>query len=278
MRKENQRLQRQRVWEVDAYRGLNILLILILHMYITVDSFCIDGYYKIDSYAFVDAVDPYHLFFDWNGDGVIYRAAFNPMIIAIWIQLVVSSLFFTSGVCCSFSKNGMNRVLRLFAAGLFVSVFTFGLYLWTGDEQRFIRFGALMCHACCHLIFYGLLEKRSNTFLVALAIPIIIGGYYLMKNPIYTNSGILYAFGFRQNGVTNGDHIPLLPFLGWMLLGVVCGRVVYPQKKSILHVPWLEKLTRPLQWMGRYGGQIYVAHIVVYAVVFSAIGYIFHLF
>ena len=271
-------LKRQRVWEIDAVRGLFILSMLCYHLYCCVDAFCIDGYYHIDSYNWVNTTDPLHFWFDWGKDGVIHRAFLTPQLTEIWIRAFVDGFFILSGISCMFSRNNLKRALKVLAAGIFIALFTKGLELWTGDPTRFIRFGVLLCYAFCQLAYVYLFEKRSNKFLLISIIPIFIIGYYLryvgvpaMRYPIF------YIFGVLQIGDQSSDFWPVFPMLGWFLLGVVLGRKYYPEKKTLIPSPLAEKLTRPLQWLGRWSGVIYVCHIVVYTAVFCGIGYIFGL-
>ena len=63
-----------RVWEIDALRGFLILLVLCNHLNVAVEAFCINGVYSnFDSYAWANATDPLHFWFDWDADGVIYK-------------------------------------------------------------------------------------------------------------------------------------------------------------------------------------------------------------
>ena len=177
-----------------------------------------------------------------------------------------------------FSRNNLKRALQVLGAGLFIAAFTYGLSLWTGDPSRFIRFGVLMCYASCQLIYIFLLEKRSNEFLfIVSAIALAVGYYFRYHGVEATRLPIFYIFGVPQIGDQSSDWWPILPMLGWFLLGVVIGRKYYPEKKSLLPSPAAARLTRPLQWLGRWSGVIYVLHIVVYTVVFCGIGYLFHL-
>lgn len=278
MKQKARILQMQRVWEIDAYRGFRILAMLALHLYITVDEFCINGYYKIDSYAYVNFSDPFHFWFDWDENGIIYRAFLNYELLDIWTTLGVIGFFIVSGISCTFTRDNFSRSIRLLIAGYGISALTYGLYLWTGNEDCFIRFGAILCYAYCHLIYAAFLEKRSNKCLIALSALILVLGYYLKYNPIYSEWSILYPFGIREVGLNVGEYFPIMPSLGWVLLGVVWGRKFYPEKKSLIPSPIMERLTRPLQWCGRYSGILYMVHMVAYPAVFLGIGYIFHLF
>lgn len=268
----------KRVWEVDALRGIMILLLLSYHLYYTMYAFCIDGYYRIDSYAFANASDPLHFWWKWGEDGVIYMNFLTPFIREAWRVITVDTFFILSGISCMFSRNNLKRGLITLGAGAFIALFTKGLAIWTGDPTRFIRFGVLFCYAFCQLAYVFIFEKLENKWLLLSVIPIFAIGYYLRYVGVQaTRLPIFYIIGVPQIGDQSSDFWPVFPMLGWFLIGVVFGRKYYPEKKTLLPSPAAEKLTKPLQWLGRYSGIIYVSHIVVYTAVFCGIGYLFHL-
>lgn len=267
-----------RVWEIDALRGLLILCVLATHLYYCVDAFCINGYYtNLDSYAYVNATDPLHFWFDWGSDGIIYRAFLTDKIRLTWIRLGVDGFFVVSGISCVFSRNNLNRGLKMLAGAFFVSGFTKLLAVWSGDPTQFIRFGVMHCYAYCHLIYYFLLEKRKSRTLLLVCIPVFLVGYYLRYNPVYSDLSLLYPFGIYETGAVSTDYWPILPMLGWMLVGVILGRRFYSEKKTRWNSKLVMKITRPLQWLGKYSGPIYLIHIVAYTAAFCGIGYIFGL-
>lgn len=271
-------MTKDRIWEIDAMRGLLILLVLAGHLYSTVTAFCINGYYHIDSYAWVNATDPLHFWYDWGADGVIRTAFLPDAIYQLWARSIVDTFFVLSGISCVLSRNNLKRALKVLAAGLFVAAFTFGLWMWTKDPSRFIRFGVLMCYACCQLIFVYFFEKRSNKTLLIAAIPAFIIGYFLRYYGVAAAKfPIFYIFGVPQLGDQASDWCPLFPVLGWFLLGVVIGRKFYSEKKTLLSSKKAGILTRPLQFLGRHSGVIYVSHIVLYTAVFCGVGYLFRL-
>ena len=267
-----------RVWEIDAWRGFLILLVVLNHLNITVNAFCINGYYNIDSSVWASVTDPLGVWFSYNGEGVLQSASWVVTLRSAITKLAVDTFFIISGISCVFSRNNLKRALKVLGAGLFITLFTFILWRWTGDPTRFIRFGVLMCYACCQLIYVYLLEKRSNETLFFVAVPALTIGYYLryhgvaaMKLPVF------YIFGVPQVGDLSGDYWPIFPMLGWFLLGVVIGRKYYSEKKTLLPSKTADRLTKPLQFLGRHSGIIYVGHILLYTIVFCGIGYIFGL-
>jgi uncharacterized membrane protein len=110
------------------------------------------------------------------------------------------------------------------------------------------------------------------------ALVLLAVGYYLSTFPVYVETSLLYPFGFYERGVMARDYWPLLPYLGWLLLGVILGRTIYKDKKSLIRGKWQGQGTRWLQTLGRYSGPVYFFHIFVYTAVFMLIGWIFNLF
>ena len=268
---------RTRIWEIDALRGLLILCVLATHLYYTVDAFCIDGYYNIDSYSCVNASDPLHFWFDWGEDGVIYKAFLPDNIRLLWMRLGVDGFFVLSGISCIFSRNTLTRGLKMLAGAFIVSGFTKLLAVWTGNPSQFIRFGALHCYAYCHLIYYFFLENKKSRTLLLTVIPVFLLGYYLRYNPVSSNLSLLYPFGVHEVGAVGRDYWPILPMLGWLLVGVVLGRKYYADKQSLFPNSSMIEITHPFQWLGRKSGQIYLLHMFIYTAVFCGIGYLFGL-
>lgn len=270
--------ENQRVWEIDAFRGFLILAVLVNHLIWTVDAFCINGYYNIDSSVWASVTDPLGIWYEYNADGVLSLASWFTTFRSSTTNLFVNAFFIVSGISCVFSRNNLKRALKVLAGGLFITAFTFGLWKWTGDPTRFIRFGVLMCYAVCQLIFVYFLEKRSNETLFFVATPVLAIGYYLRYHGVAaTTLPIFYIFGVPQIGDQSSDWWPILPMLGWFLLGVVIGRKYYSEKKTLLPNRTADRLTRPLQFLGRHSGVIYIGHILLYTAVFCGIGYIFGL-
>ena len=270
--------RKDRVWEIDAWRGFLILAVLINHLNMTVNAFCINGYYLIDSAKWAAISDPLGVWYTYSADGTLQSAGWVLWLREYFTFPAVDTFFIISGISCLFSRNRLKRALITLGAGAFIAAFTYGLSVWTGDPTRFIRFGVLLCYAGCQLIYCFLLEKRSSEVLfIVAALAFAIGYYFRYHGVSATRLPIFYIFGVPQIGDQSSDNWPLLPMLGWFLLGVALGRKYYPEKKSLIQSPIAEKLTRPLQWMGRYSGIIYVSHIVLYTAIFCGIGYIFKL-
>lgn len=279
MQSKSPLLPKTRIWEIDALRGALILLVLCNHLNITVEEFCIDGYYQnFNSYAWVNVTDPIHIWFDWGADGIIYS---SPVVKALRLHLtrpVVGVFFVVSGMSYKFSRNNLRNGVRLLCGAAFVSVFTAILVLYTGDKNQFIRFGVLHCYAACHLIHYFFLEERSDRFLLLTAVGSLIVGFYLQAQVIHTNFALLVPFGFYEHGAPVRDYWPVFPMLGWFLIGAVLGRRLYTEKKTRFPNQKSRNWHRPLCFLGRHSGLIYCGHMVVYTIVFCGVGHIFSLY
>ena len=263
---------RQRAWEIDAVRGLMILLMLIGHLQDMVQMFCIDGIYKIDPVWWVNTTDPLQCWFRIRADGTITKFLFAENTFHwIWARELHISFFLISGICCTFSENHLKGGVKLLFCGFFLTGYTYLLYRLTGIPGLYMRFGVIMCMAVCHLIYEFVFKNAKSRILLITALPILISGYYLIFHPITSNSALLHVFGIRQQGDV-GEYFPIVPYFGWLLVGVAIGRRCYPERTSLFPVAKLDRLTKPVQWLGRYSGEVYVAHVVLYRTVFPLIG------
>lgn len=278
MSKNESVLSQKRIWEIDAMRGMLMLCLLAYHLYHVVKLLCVNGNYGIDAVAYVNATDPLHFWFRFASDGSIIPGAFPSFAIKYLQPMGVDTFFIVSGISYKFSRNNLRGGLRLLLGATFISGFTKLLVLYTGDENQFIRFGALHCYAACHLIHYFLLEEQSNkTLLLTSAVSLILG-YYLKHHIVHSNSALLVPFGIYEYGVFMRDYWPVFPMLGWFLIGIVLGRKYYSEKVSLFPKQEDRNWYKPLCFLGRHSGLIYCGHMVVYSLVFIGIGHIFALY
>ena len=270
---------KKRVWELDAARGFLTLGLLLFHLYFTLDAFYVNGHYtKIDSYAFVNAVDPLRIFWGVTETGKLQRVFLGKYFDFV-NRSGVNLFFIISGISCRFSRDNLKSGLRLMGGAAFVSGFTKLLALCTGDPGQFTRFGALHCYAACHLIYSFFLEGRKNSVLLTTAIPSLLIGYFLRYvYPMSSEFALLYPFGVREIGAIGRDYWPIFPMLGWFLAGVILGRRWYQEKDTRFPNSRGINLTRPIRLLGRHSGVIYCGHMVIYTVVFCGAGYIFDLY
>ncbi|MGI6136675.1 MAG: DUF1624 domain-containing protein [Clostridiales bacterium] len=137
------RVKKKRAWELDALRGLAILLVVWDHT--MMDAAAIFRYVWLQSdnarlIAFSDFASKYYLsdlrFYGW--------------------PIFVFLFFFISGVCTSFSRNNFKRAFKLSIVALMLTLFTYIIditMLKDSGYSVFIQFGVLHCFALCLWIY-----------------------------------------------------------------------------------------------------------------------------
>lgn len=225
---------KQRIWELDVFRGLCIIAMVVTHFY----------YDLVDLYHFADGYPLFiQFFFDWGG--------------ILFILL--------SGLCVTLGSHSVRRGSLVFACGLLVTLVTAGIY-WLGFTGKgiIIYFGILHCLGICMLL-WPLFKKCPTWLLAVLGVALIALGVYL-RQEVRVDFPYLIPLGVMYNGFSSSDYFPLLPNLGYFLLGAVIGRTVYKNKQTLL--PKVNPdffLLRFLRLCGRHSLLIYLAHQPVLA-------------
>lgn len=219
---------KNRVWELDALRGICILGMVIVH-------FVYDLVYLYD---IIDWVYPawFSFVMDWGG---------------ILFLLI-------SGICATLGKRSVRRGLIVLGCGFICTAVTYGMYRFGfADKSLTIYFGVLHCLGLCMILWW--LFKRLPTLVIALlAATMIAAGFYL-DTRYFDCSMLLIPLGFVPRGFASSDYFPLLPYFGFFLAGAVLGRTVYRKKESL--VPGGNALPlRFLRLCGRHSLWIYLLH------------------
>lgn len=270
--------QKSRIWELDFFRGLAILLVLVDHtMY--------DFTYVFTSWATSGSVFLQSL----HNYGTLYMASDVRF---FWRPAFLFIFFATSGICTAFSKNNFLRGVKLGVVAIAVSIITYYVEVISG-ETAFILFGVLHCLALIILIYSvisilidlsskGLakLFKQSYnekaTKYIASFIYLVLASIFIIINNKYnvslkevhtsfatvdTDSKILGMLFFVQNW-WYADYFPLFPFISFFFIGAGLSQLLYPNKKSLL--PYLDgKWNKPFTIPGRYSLIVYLSGQVV---------------
>ena len=71
----------------------------------------------------------------------------------------------------------------------------------------------------------------------------------------------LFPLGLTAKGFVSGDYFPLLPQLGWFLLGAFLGKTLYRRKTTLFpRFPAQAAPIGALCWCGRHSLWIYLLH------------------
>ncbi len=220
---------KKRIWELDAFRGLCILGMVIVHFVYDIAVM----------YRIVDWVLP-----DWF------------TFIQIW-----GNVFFIllSGLCVTLGRHHVKRGLVVIGGGMLCTLASFVMYKLGFDKSILIYFGVLHCLGVCMLL-WALFQKLPTWALGLLGILFTAAGLYL-KDVCLVDFPWLMPLGFTYPGFISSDYFPLLPNLGYFLLGAVLGRTLYKNKESKFpHVSPKNPIVATLLFFGKHSLIIYLLH------------------
>ena len=220
---------KQRIWELDVFRGICIIGVVFVHL-------------------MYDLADLYRII-DWE-----YPAWFS--FIKDWGGILFVLL---SGTCATLGHRSVRRGLIVLGCGMVITAVTYGMTFFGFHKSIIIYFGVLHCLGICMILWW--LFKRLPTWLLAvLGIAMAAAGLYL-DTVVLVDHLWLMPLGFIAPGFTTSDYFPLLPHLGWFLLGAVIGRTVYHKKETLLPmVNPKNPIIRFFSFLGRQSLFIYLLH------------------
>lgn len=221
---------KQRIWELDALRGVCIIGMVLMHF--AFDVSVLFGLSQMNTH-------PVFRFFSAYG--------------GIFFLLI-------SGICVTFSRSSARRGMWVLFFGLTCTAVTAALYfLGLADRSFVIYFGVLHCLGMCMLLWPAV-RRLPNWALALLGGVILVIGDYLLAN-IRVQDPFLLALGLLPAGFASSDYFPLLPNFGWFLLGAVIGRTAYRRKQTLLPKINAENpVLRFFRWCGRHSLVIYLVH------------------
>ena len=233
----------KRIWELDAFRGICILGMVVIHFLYNMTAF-----YGI---------------FDWS-----YPAWFT--FIKEWGGVLFLAL---SGICATLGSRSVRRGLIVFGCGLVVSAATVGMYLLHfANRGIIIYFGVLQCLGLC-MILWPVFKKLRPMVLLLLAVTFIAGGFLFQG--MVSECKWLMPLGIVWSDFVTADYFPLLPNFGYFLAGAVLGRLIYSKKETLLpNVNADSGILKFLQACGRHSLWIYLLHQPVIGIISMLILYL----
>lgn len=223
---------KKRIWELDVIRGICLLFMIYGHIVYDV--------------VYLFALAPLN-------DGGIFD----------WAVLHIGPTFIIlSGICSTLGKHPVKRGLLVFGCGMIVTLVTCGMYfLGFANKGIIIYFGVLHCLGVCMLLS-PLLKKLPWWVLIPVGLAVIFMGD-LLKG-VRSDSIFLIPFGICPAGFASSDYFPLIPRLGYFILGIAMGQTLYKNKKSSIPEPKFFPFNA-LGFLGRHSLFIYLVHQPVIA-------------
>ena len=222
----------KRFWEIDFLRGIAVILMVVFHALFDLNYFT------------ALSLDFGSLFWFW----------FPRAIAAIFILLVGVSLTISNGRGVQSSpRKFVGRGLKIFAYGLAITLVTGLLF-----PKEFIVFGIL--HFIGLAIILAIPFLKWNWRNVGIALPVIALGIWLQG--IFFDFSWLIWLGIKEAGFFTFDYFPLLPWFGFVLIGIFAGNKLYPNAKRGFGITELgeKPVVKQLSFLGRHSLKIYFLH------------------
>jgi len=248
--------EKKRVWELDFLRGVLILLVIFDHfLSVTSEVFGGQDYGALTAFARAYVVLP-----------------------ARWVVIDFVRILFVlaAGVSTQFSRNNFRRGLEVLGvAGIMTGGTAMLKYTGVTPDLSIMWFGIL--HALgLYMLLTALLRKLKmpKWGYLAAAAPLIIAGslFLYFKVPLETNSAVLSVLFYNARlDLAWTDFYPILPGLGWFLLGYFAGLKLYNEKKSLF--PKLEGASW-IKFMGRHTLFFYIVPSALLTGVFTLLKFL----
>jgi uncharacterized membrane protein len=223
-----------RIWELDALRGIAIILMALFHT-----IFSLNVFYGYKNFNYAEGF--------W-----FYEGRVSAILFIVLVGVAGSLTLKRYGKNEALKKNAY-RGLRLIGLGMLVTVASYFF-----DPANTIWFGILHFLGVAVLISIPLLEFTGLNLLLA---AILLAAYY----PISAIRGEGYLgliFGIYPPGFQTYDHYALIPWLGFVLIGVALSNWLYKNGKPLIkRQPSLPE--KALTLAGRYSLWIYIIHVPV---------------
>lgn len=229
---------KKRIWELDALRGLCVLGMVAVHFV----------YDLVELYGFVDWEYPPLFSFVQQWGGVLF--------------------LLISGICVTLGSRCIRRGLLVFACGLVCTAVTYGMYRFDmAAKGIIIYFGVLHCLGLCMLL-WPVFRKLPHWALGLVGLTMVLIGLHLASAPRVEYPWLM-PIGLPWKEFSSSDYFPLLPNLGFFLIGSALGRSVYGKKESLLpQVNTRNPLVGFLLLCGKHSLWIYLLHQPVLSGIF----------
>jgi len=162
-------------------------------------------------------------------------------------------------------RAALTRFARIGGAALAVTVATYLIF-----PESYVFFGILHCIALGSVLGLPFLfvpvAVTAACAAAVVATPMFTGGGVL-------DAPVLYFLGLGKTLPQTNDYVPLFPWLGLILAGIVVGRLGLPRLVPSRLGRWRAE-TRPgrgIAWAGRHSLAVYLVHQPVLLAVFSGL-------
>ncbi len=238
-----------RLWEIDALRGVAIVMMTIFHLM-----------WDLWFFRILPNVVLYTGFWKY-----FQRTTAILFLLIVGISLTISYRAAQRKGELSYSKFFW-RGLRIFGFGLVIS-----LAVWLANVG-YVHFGILHCIGISILLAYPLLPYRWIN-LGLWAVLFLLGGWV---ETVRVGFPWLVWLGLMPPAYAPNDYFPLVPWFGVVLLGVFLGNTLYNAQGRRFPLPDLSAFApvQLLRFLGRHSLLIYLIHQPLLLAGLWALGFI----
>lgn len=234
-----------RIWELDFIRGIILLIV-------TFDHCCLfSAYWNVMPYtsAFGSLICDFTF---WYCD-CAFRKGIEPFGLFL--------LCFLSGINCSFTNNGLRRVLKfwLFTFIMMAGYALLRLFIPNLIEGFFI-FNIIQVLTISFTVWYFLDQIFTPVWVrfILASIIICVGLTYFymhfVRGNAYIQNPLLALLVYNSNGylLSPNNFEPLFPHLGFFIIGGILGKYLYPNKKTLTTRTYPPRFLSPLLLLGKH--------------------------
>ena len=262
-----------RIHEIDFIRGILICLVVMDHIFNFTMNFS-------SGWAGAEHLQPY-----WALNQAMHFYWDHPVRMVVrWLCLI--SFCFISGISCAFSKSNSKRAMQMVGIWALLFIVTNvirGALLANNFDTSVtcfrIDFNVIGVLAWSTLL-YCFFEKKNWVWLLVVAL-IGLALHPLCQVLSRTEFGhqTYVPFLWRpyvgsevegSTALTQADHMPLFPYLGFFFLGAMVSKLTYAKDKKSYFKKY--NWERPICFIGRHTLIIYGTHVLVIFAVLSLIG------
>ena len=240
-----------RFWDVDAVRGVAIVMVVFYHLIFDLDNF---GGYPVESTAGFWAI-----FADTSAFLFVFLAGLSLSISRARAGAEERNLF----------GKYLSRGLRIIGWGMLITL-VFRLV-----DFGYVIFGILHLIGLSIILAYPLLRFRYANLVLGLFV--IAAGVYMRTQDFVMGGAagvLLTPLGVLPEGLLMPDYRPLLPWFGVVLLGLFFGNAAYLVWRKHSPPAPVPRAARPLAFLGKHTLFIYLVHQPVLIAILWTMGII----
>ena len=252
--------KRPRVWELDLLRGLLILAVTFDHFLMFLDQWKILPFQTEIGQQIMDFAYVYR-----NSS---FRNAMQPFALFMFC--------FLAGLNCRFTRSNFRRVLKFWIfCAFFMGGFALLKLLFPDMLEVYLIFNIITVLTISFTIWWLLDLIRCPTWIRSVigTVLIVIGmvcyyKHFAEPEDFYVQNEFLALMVYNEHGLemSVNNFEPLLPHLGWFLIGGVIGKFAYPENKTHCKQIYPPKLLRPLLIIGKHSLFFFlVGPVIVFA-------------